>query len=98
MKNCEAMCDKPATTEWRGKWYCDEHAEATDSTRRLIRATRNKAQDWQRIKPDPEVNPLVELDCEKVPTWDERTPQATPLLSEVDSHSSSSVPAFTRSW
>ena len=41
MKNCEAMCDKPATTKWRGKWYRD--AEATDSTRRLVRGTRKSA-------------------------------------------------------
>lgn len=30
MKDCEADCDKPATTKWRGKWYCDEHADIAE--------------------------------------------------------------------
>ncbi len=61
------MCDKPATTKWCSKSYCDEHAEATDSTRRLVRATRENARRVNRVKPDPEVNPLAELDYEKEP-------------------------------
>ena len=28
-----------------------------------------------RVKPDPETNPLADLDWEKVPTWNEQTPQ-----------------------
>lgn len=62
------------------------YAEATDSTRStryLVRATRDKGQDWQRVKPDPETNPLADLDCEKVPTWDEQTPQVTHLRAST---------------
>jgi hypothetical protein len=31
----------------------------------------------------PETNPLADLDCEKVPTWDEQTVQATPLRAST---------------
>jgi hypothetical protein len=58
-------------------------AEATDSTRRLVRATRDNARQWQRVKPDEEVHPLAELDWEKEPTWDEHVPQATPLRAST---------------
>jgi hypothetical protein len=44
------------------------YAEATDSTRHLVRVTRDSARQWQRVKPDPEVHPLADLDCEKEPT------------------------------
>ena len=62
------------------------YAEATDSarsTRYLIRDTRDNAQNSQRVKPDPETNPLADLDCEKVPTWDEHVPQATLLRAST---------------
>jgi hypothetical protein len=26
---------------------------------------------WQRVKPDPETNPLAYVECEKIPMWDE---------------------------
>jgi len=55
----------------------------TDSTHDLVRWTRDNRQQWQRVKPDPEVNPLAELDWEKEPTWDERTPHATPLRAST---------------
>jgi hypothetical protein len=54
------------------------YKEMTDSTRNLVRWTRDNARQWQRTKPDPETNPLADLDCEKEPTWDEplvTTPQ-----------------------
>lgn len=44
------------------------YAEATDSTRHLVRVTRDNARQWQRVKPDPETHPLAELDYEKEPT------------------------------
>ena len=43
------------------------YAEATDSTRHLVRWTRDNARREQRVKPDPETNPLAELDFEKEP-------------------------------
>jgi hypothetical protein len=54
------------------------YAEATDSTRHLVRVTQDNARQWHRVKPDPELHPLAELDWEKEPTWDEplvTTPQ-----------------------
>jgi len=59
------------------------YAEATDSTRHLVRATRDNARQWQRVKPDPETNALADLDCEKMPRWDEQTVQATPLRAST---------------
>jgi hypothetical protein len=56
-----------------------DYADATDGCRRLVLGTRDNAPHWQRVKPDPETNPLADLDCEKVPTWDQPVPQATPL-------------------
>ena len=56
------------------------YAEATDGCRRLVLATRDNASQWQRVKPDPETNPLADLDCEKVPTWDE------PLVTTPELH------------
>jgi len=44
------------------------YAEATDRCRRWIRDTRENARTWQRVKPDPETNPLADLDYAKVPT------------------------------
>ena len=35
------------------------------------------------VKPDAETNPLVDLDCEKVPTWDQHAPQATPVRANT---------------
>ena len=59
------------------------YAEATDGCRPLVRATRDSARQWQRVKPDPEINPLADLDCEKMPTWDEQTVQVTPLRAST---------------
>jgi hypothetical protein len=44
---------------------------ATDGCRLSLLGTRGNARQWQRVKPDSETNPLADLDCEKVPTWDE---------------------------
>jgi hypothetical protein len=41
--------------------------------------TSDNARQWQRIKPDPEVNPLAELDYEEWATWNEPL-VTTPLL------------------
>ena len=49
----------------------------------LVIGTRDNAPQWQRTKPDPETNPLADLDCEKVPTWDQQTVQATPLRAST---------------
>jgi len=46
----------------------DTYREMTDSTRHLVRWTRDNPQRQQRVKPDPETNPLAELDYEKKPT------------------------------
>ena len=59
------------------------YEQATDGCRRLVRLTTDNAPQWQRVKPDPETNPLADLDCEKVPTWDEQTPQAAPLRAST---------------
>jgi len=60
-----------------------DYAHATDGCHRSVLGTRDNALPWQRIKPDPETNPLADLDCEKVPTWDQRVPQATPLRAST---------------
>jgi hypothetical protein len=59
------------------------YAKATDGCRRSVWEKRDDARQWQRTKPDPETNPLGGLDCEKVPTWDHRVPQATPLRAST---------------
>lgn len=59
------------------------YALATDGCRRSVIGTRDNAPQWQRVKPDPETNPLVDLDCEKVQTWDHRVSQATPLRAST---------------
>jgi hypothetical protein len=43
------------------------YAEATDSTRHLVRIRSNYRQQ-QRVKPDSETHPLAQLDFEKEPT------------------------------
>lgn len=48
----------------------EAYREMTDSTRDLLRV-RHDARRECRIKPDPEVNPLAELDYEEGATWDE---------------------------
>jgi hypothetical protein len=56
----------------------DAYEEATDGCRHLVRATRDNPRQWQRVKPDPEINPLAEVDWEEGATWDEplvTTPQ-----------------------
>ncbi len=57
------------------------YAEVTDGCRRSLLDTRDK--DWQRVKPDPETNPLADLDCEKMPRWVEQTVQAIPLRAST---------------
>jgi hypothetical protein len=44
------------------------YAEATDSSRHLVRWTRDNARREQRVKPDEERHPLAELDFEQEPT------------------------------
>ncbi len=60
-----------------------DYADAKDRCRRSLVGTRDNARQRQRVKPDPETNPLAGLDCEKVPTWDQRVPQATPLRAST---------------
>jgi hypothetical protein len=43
----------------------DAYREMTDSTRHLVRGTRDNARREQRVKPDPESHPVAELDYEK---------------------------------
>ncbi len=45
-----------------------DYADATDGCRDSLLGTRDNAQKSQRVKPDPETNPLSDLDCENVPT------------------------------
>jgi hypothetical protein len=59
------------------------YEEATDGCRRLVCRTQGNARQSRRVKPDPETNPLADLDCEKVPASDEQTPQATPLRAST---------------
>jgi hypothetical protein len=42
-----------------------DYADATDGCRHSLVGTRDNARQWQRVKPDPETNPLAELDWEK---------------------------------
>lgn len=60
----------------------DAYAEATDGCRYLF-PPGSDFRPRLRVKPDPETNPLADLDCEKVPTWDQRVPQATPLRASM---------------
>jgi hypothetical protein len=53
------------------------YAEATDSTRHLVRWTRENLRQEQRVKPDAETNPLAELDFEKEPTHVEQPGEPT---------------------
>jgi hypothetical protein len=46
----------------------DVYREMTDSTRLLVRWTQDDVRQGRRVKPDPESNPLAELDFEKEPT------------------------------
>jgi len=59
-----------------------DYADATDGFPPSL-GTRGNARQWQRVKPDPETNPLADLDCEKMPKWDEQTVQATPLRAST---------------
>lgn len=60
-----------------------DYADATGGCSHSLVGTLDNARQCQRIKPDPETNPLADLDCEKVPTWDQRVPQATPLRAST---------------
>ena len=44
------------------------YEQATDGCRHSLLGTRDNAPRWQRIKPDEELHPLAEFDCEKEPT------------------------------
>lgn len=44
---------------------CGIWSLSTDGCRPLVRATRDSARQWQRVKPDRETNPLADMDCEK---------------------------------
>jgi hypothetical protein len=60
-----------------------DYADAKDRCRRSLVGMRDNARQSQRVKPDPETNPLADLDCEKVPTWDQHMPHATPLRAST---------------
>jgi hypothetical protein len=64
------------------KQAAEAYREMSDSTGDLLRV-RHDARRERRVKPDPEVNPLAELDYEKGATWNEQTPQATPLRAST---------------
>ena len=53
------------------------YADVTDGCRHSVLATRDTARTIQRVKPDPEVNPLAQLDYKEWATWDEHMPQPT---------------------
>jgi len=57
--------------------------EASDSTRRFGSVEAGQSSRLAAVKPDPETNPLADLDGERVPTWDEHMPQATPLRAST---------------
>ena len=46
----------------------DAYREMTDSTRHLVRWTRDNVPQERRVKPDPETHPEAELDFEQEPT------------------------------
>ncbi len=50
-----------------GKDLADADAEATDGCRYLIPPPSQIVRQSQRVKPDPETNPLADLDWEKEP-------------------------------
>jgi hypothetical protein len=60
----------------------DAYADATDGCR-LVLGTRDNAQTVCRVKPDEETDALAELDYEEGATWNEQTPQATPLRAST---------------
>ncbi len=47
------------------------YEEATDGCRHSLLGTADSARQLERVKPDPETNPLADLDSEKVSTWDD---------------------------
>ena len=64
-----------------------DYADAKDRCRRSLVGTRDNARQRQRVKPDPETNPLAGLDCEKVPTWDDpmvTTPRPHPCSGRIE--------------
>lgn len=58
------------------------YEEAADGCRRSVLGTRDNALHWQRVK-RREIDAFADLDCEKVPTWNEHAPQATPLRAST---------------
>ena len=48
-----------------------DYADAKDRCRLSALGDRDNAHQSRRVKPDPETNPLADLDCEKEPTWSE---------------------------
>lgn len=59
------------------------YEDATDSTRHLVRWTRDNPQQRRRVKPDEEFHALAEFDYEEGATWDEHMRQATPLRAST---------------
>jgi hypothetical protein len=57
--------DEKSMTGIRKQKMTDAYAEATDSTRHLLRVQTDDLQD-HRIKPDPETHSEAEFDCEEV--------------------------------
>jgi hypothetical protein len=67
--HCAAqMLEEKKMTMITEEQFAAAYADATDSTRHLVRWTRDNARREQRVKPDPETNPLAELDYEQEPT------------------------------
>ena len=59
------------------------YEEATDGCRLSALGDRDNARQSRRVKPDPETNPLADLDCEKMQTRDQPVPQVTPLRAST---------------
>ena len=53
------------------------YREMTDSTRHLVRWTRDNVRQQQRVKPDPETHPLAMFDYEKEPKSVEQSAEPT---------------------
>ena len=66
-----------------GRDVADAYAEATDGCRYLIPPASHVVRQARRVKPDPETNPLADLDWEKEPTPVQRPAVPTPLRAST---------------
>jgi hypothetical protein len=66
-----ATLHNEALTRHLSQQAASAYEQATDGCRRSVISTRHNAPQWQRVKPDQEVNPLAEFDHEEGATWNE---------------------------